>query len=148
MDRPRALVIASFVLASACSAGMYETALAERPLTQRELHSRDLTVTDEGTETELALAFAQALASEGFKVVDRGPYHGELEVTLTTERTRSGPISVATVRSDGFFVEEARVPAERGEAAAIWLAKTLATSQGVTDFVRNNGVPQQAAFGR
>jgi hypothetical protein len=148
MERPRALLAASFALAAACSAGRYEMTVAERPLTLREMGSRDLTVTDGGGEGELTTAFAQALAGEGFKVVDRAPYRGELEVTLTTYRTRAGPVSIATVRTDGFFVEEARVPADRGEGAAIWLAKTLAMSQRMADYVRNGGVPQQSLFGR
>ena len=133
-------------LALAACATEYHARPAEKPLNARELGSRDLTVVDSGADPSLADAFAQALESDGFKVVAHPAYHGELEVTLTTERTRQGQVAVATLRSDGFFVEEARAPLDRNDATAAWLAKTLAVSSGMADFVRNNGTPQQAPF--
>ena len=77
--------------------------------------------------------FSQALAARGFNVVDHDPRKGHLEVTLTHE----GDSLVETLRSDGWFVDEA-VGKDLGA-----LANTLAVSQRVTDFIRNSGLPQQ-----
>lgn len=133
-------------LCGAC--GHYRASLAEQPLTHRELASRRITVSDAGGAPGFADALSQALAGEGFNVVDHEPYHGDLEVTVSTKRTRRGPVAIATLRSDGFFVDEARAPVPEGDAAAAWLAKTLAISQGMTDFVRNGGTPQQSNFAK
>jgi len=57
-----------------------------------------------------------------------------------------GSIAVATLRSDGFFVEEARAAAKENQTTATELARSLAISRGMADFVRNSGTPQQATF--
>jgi hypothetical protein len=128
---------------SAACATAYHSAPADRPSTRAELNGWELTVNNEGTDERLAGSFAQALVDQGFQVVTHPAYQGELEVTLTTEHSDHGPVAVATLRSDGFFVDEARAPLDRGDAAAAWLAKTLAISQETADFVRNSGLPQQ-----
>ena len=66
-------------------------------------------------------------------VVDHEPFKGHLEVTLTHEADSL----VATLRSDGWFVDEAV-----GKDVES-LAATLAVSQRLTDFIRNSGLPQQ-----
>ena len=60
-------------------------------------------------------------------------YKNQLEATLS----REGADQVATLRSDGWFVDEA---VGRSMEA---LAQTLAVSQRVADFIRNSGLPQQ-----
>ena len=85
---------------------------AEVPLSRVELASRDLTVADGGSDPALRQAFSLALAREGFTVVSHPPYHEQLEVTLSVERT----VAVATLRSDGFFVEEARATLDGNDA--------------------------------
>jgi hypothetical protein len=127
-------------LTAACAAGQYRLTQASAPLTPRELGSHSVSVVDKG-EPALALPFSQALANQGFAVVDRPPYREDLEVTL--RHARSAPMLVATLRSDGFFVDEARVPEDQRDALA-QLASSLAQSQGMADFVRNSGTPQQA----
>lgn len=130
-------------LAAACATSEYRSEPAERPLTRREIGSRDLSVVDDGAEGGLAEAFAVALAQQGFRIVNHPAYHGELEVSLATQRSPQGPVAVATLRSDGFFVDEARAHLDRGDAAAAWLAKTLAISERMAEFVRNSGTPEQ-----
>jgi hypothetical protein len=71
-------------------------------------------------------------------VVAHPPYHEELEVTVSTQ----GPVAIATLRSDGFFVDEER--ATGNDTAA--LARALARSSAMADFVRNGGLPQQSNF--
>ena len=112
------------------------------PLSRVELASRDLTVADGGSDPALRQAFSLALAREGFTVVSHPPYHEQLEVTRSVERT----VAVATLRSDGFFVEEARATLDGNDATAAKLARTLAFSQGMADFVRNSGTPRQTTF--
>jgi hypothetical protein len=121
---------------SACAVGQWVPSPAEKPLTPAELGSRNLSVT--GADAELTEAFAQALKSDGFNVVAHPPYHEELEVTVSTQ----GPVAIATLRSDGFFVDEER--ATGNDTAA--LAKALAMSSAMADFVRNGGLPQQTNF--
>jgi hypothetical protein len=143
----RSLLFAGlFVSSLACS--RYRSTRADHPLTHRELASRSVTITDAGGAPGFADALSQALAVEGFTVVDHEPYHGELELTVNTRRSRSGPVAVATLRSDGFFVDEVRAHVEQGDAAAAWLAKSLAISQGMADFVRNGGTPSQTNFAK
>jgi hypothetical protein len=96
-----------------------------------ELAFYELTVRA-GSPEERA-AFARALAARGFNVVSHDPRKGHLEVTLTHEADSL----VATLRSDGWFVDEAV-----GKDVDA-LAATLAVSQRVTDFIRNSGLPQQ-----
>jgi hypothetical protein len=104
---------------------------AEHPPTPQELAFYELTVrADDAVEGD---AFARALAARGFNVVDHPPRKGHLEVTLTHE----GETLVATLRSDGFFVDEAL------GSSFDQLAQTLAVSQRVADFIRNSGLPQQ-----
>jgi hypothetical protein len=119
-------------LACACAPqGHWPPRPAEHPATRRELAAYELTV--QAPSPEERAAFARALAAQGFDVVDHPPYRLQLEVTLTHE----GPSLVATLRSDGFFVDEAV-----GDGVEA-LSKTLAVSQRVADFIRNSGVPQQ-----
>jgi hypothetical protein len=119
-------------LACACAAqGHWPPRPAESPATRRELAAYELTV--QAASPEERAAFALALATQGFDVVEHPPYRLQLEVTLTHE----GPSLVATLRSDGFFVDEAV-----GEDVET-LARTLAVSERVKDFIHNSGVPQQ-----
>ncbi len=53
---------------------------------------------------------------------------------------------MATLRSDGFFIDETHAPFDGTDAAVATLARTLAVSQGTADFVRNSGTPQQKSF--
>lgn len=120
------------VLACACAAqGHWPPRPAERPATRRELAAYELTV-QAPSPVERA-AFAKALVAQGFDVVEHPPYRLQLEVTLTHE----GLSLVATLRSDGFFVDEAV-----GDDLET-LARTLAVSERVKDFIHNSGVPQQ-----
>ena len=104
---------------------------ARNPPTRAELAAYELTV--KAVDPAEQAAFAQALAAQGFKVVDHEPYRLQLEATLTHE----DETLVATLQSDGWFVDEA--VGTNLEA----LAKTLAVSQRVADFIRNSGLPQQ-----
>ena len=104
---------------------------AEDPPTRRELAAYELTV--QAPSPGQRAAFAGALSALGFDVVDHPPYRLQLEVTLTHEDSSL----VATLRSDGFFVDEA----VGGDVES--LAKTLSLSQRVADFIRNSGLPQQ-----
>ncbi|HEY2029743.1 MAG TPA: hypothetical protein VGH20_11105 [Myxococcales bacterium] len=137
-----------FALATACATGEYRSEPAERPLTPREIAAHDLTVVDEGAQGGLAEAFMQALAQQGFRVVNHPPFHGELEVTLATQPSPQGPVAVAVMTSDGFFVDEARAHLDRGDAAAAWLAKTLAISERMAEYVRNSGTVDQTNFAK
>jgi hypothetical protein len=104
---------------------------AEHPATPAELAFYELTVVAaDPVERE---AFARALSARGFTVVDHPPRKGHLEVTLTQE---DGTL-VATLRSDGWFVDEAL------GSSVEQLTETLAVSQRVADFIRNSGLPQQ-----
>jgi len=104
---------------------------AEQPATRAELAAYELTVVAKAPAERAD--FARELSSLGFDVVDHPPYRLQLEVTLTREDSTL----VATLRSDGFFVDEA-VGADLAS-----LAKTLSVSQRVADFIRNSGLPQQ-----
>jgi hypothetical protein len=104
---------------------------AEHPPTRAELAVYELTV--RAADPAERSAFAQALATRGFNVVDQEPRRGQLEVVLT----REDHTLVATLRSDGWFVDEAL-----GTNLEV-LAGTLAISQRVADFIRNSGLPQQ-----
>jgi hypothetical protein len=127
-------------LASGCALGEWRSTPAERPLSHRELASWDVTVTS--ADKDLANVVAQAMASQGFKVVTHPPYHEELELTLKVQQAPEGLVAVATLRSDDFFVDEVRAKGTVGDAAAE-VARTLAGSQAMADFVRNSGLPQQ-----
>ena len=129
------------LLATAC-AGHWHSQIADKPLTHGELSSRALSIADDAHDPALYTAFARALAKEGFTVVERPPYHEDLEVTLSIARKPAGAVALATLRSDGFFIEEAQAPLDGADAAEA-LASTLAVAQGTADFFRNSGTPQQ-----
>ena len=133
-------------LLAACAVGNWRSRSADKPLTPSELASRNLSVADRAHEPALYAAFVRALASEGFTVVAHPPYHEDLEVTLTVARTPENFVVMATLRSDGFFIDEAHAPFDGTDAALATLARTLAVSQGTADFVRNSGTPQQKSF--
>jgi N-formylglutamate amidohydrolase len=133
-------------LFTACAVGQWHSVPAVRPLSRSELASRDLTIADGGLHPALRQEFSQALAAEGFTIVAHPPYHEELEVTLNVVRTAEAAVAVATLRSDGFFVDEARAPLEGNDSTAAALARTLAVSQSMADFVRNSGTPQQKSL--
>jgi len=104
---------------------------ADHPPTPAELAYYEVTPRAESQEERTR--FAQALSARGFTVVDHDPWKGQLEVFLTHE----GDTLVATLRSDGWFVDEA----VGGSIAQ--LVETLAVSQRLKDFIRNSGLPQQ-----
>ena len=104
---------------------------AKDPPTPKELAFYELTV--KAADPEERDAFASSLSTRGFNVVEHEPYKGQLDVTLTQEHETL----VATLRSDGYFVDEALGP----DVDA--LTETLAVSQRVADFIRNSGLPQQ-----
>ena len=128
-------------LGAACATGQWRSRRADNPLTRGELASRNLSVADEAHDAALSAAFARALASEGFNVVAHPPYHEDLEVTLSVVRRTDGEVVIGTLRSDGFFVDEVKAPPDDPAPAA--LARALAVSQGMADFVHNSGTPQQ-----
>jgi hypothetical protein len=129
------LVLRTFFVAAALLAceprGHWPPRPAEHPATRTELGVYELTV--RAGSAEERSAFSDALAARGFAVVPHEPRKGHLEVILTHE----GATLVATLRSDGWFVDEAL----GGDVGA--LADTLAVSQRVADFIRNSGLPQQ-----
>ena len=114
--RPLVIVL----LLSACGVGSYQSVRAEKPATRMELAAYPVSVAD----PELRDAMARA----GFTVVERAPYKGELQLSSVGQ--------VATLRSDGFFVDEVR-----GDPEAI--AQALAVSSRVAEFVRNSGTVEQ-----
>lgn len=128
-------------LVTAC-AGQWHSRAAEKPLTPAELSSWNLTIADDAHDAALRAAFARALADDGFRVVDHPPYHEDLEVTLSMARDRAGAVALATLRSDGFFIEEVQARLD-GAGTAKTLARRLAVAQGTADFFRNSGTPQQ-----
>ena len=130
-------------LAVACGGGQWQSRPADKPLTRAELSSRNVSILDQTSDPFLRAAFALALARKGFTVVPHPPYHEDLEVTLSVARTPAGMVATATLRSDGFFVDEARSPFDGTATAADALARTLAVSERTADFVRNSGTPQQ-----
>jgi hypothetical protein len=140
-----ATVAVALGLACGCASGEWRSKPAERPSSKMELGSRDVTV-DSGANPDFSRAVAKAMSDAGFNVVSHAPYHKELELKVDLLQAPQGSVAVATLRSDGFFVDEVRAHGG-GDEAAVALAKTLATSQAMADFVRNNGLPQQADFG-
>lgn len=142
----RVVVASALALLGACAVGRWSSRSADKPLTRDELSSRNLTVAGDAHDSTLHAAFVRALAREGFAIVAHPPYHEDLEVTLGITRVPEGVIAVATLRSDGFFIDEARVSLDGTDAALARLARTLAISQGIADFVRNSGAPQQKAL--
>jgi hypothetical protein len=105
---------------------------AEHPATLAELQAYQLSVY--GPTPDERNAFARALASRGFHVVDHEPVvRRQLAVTLTHDPKTL----VATIRSDGWWVDDA-LGASPEEVASV-----LARSQRIVDFIRNSGLPQQ-----
>jgi hypothetical protein len=131
-------------LLAGCATGEYSSQAARSPLSKTELAAYDVSVL--GSDSALSEEFAHALADRGFKVVAHAPYHEELEVIVSTEKTAQGPVAVATMRSDGFFVDEVRAP-EDGPHASVQLAEELAASRSMAWYVRNSGTPQQRDVG-
>jgi len=124
-------VVIALIALGCAPTGHWPPRPAEHPPTAAELAFYELTV--RAASADERTGFSQALAARGFNVVDHDPRKGHLEVTLTHE----GDSLVETLRSDGWFVDEA-VGKDLGA-----LANTLAVSQRVTDFIRNSGLPQQ-----
>jgi hypothetical protein len=154
----RSTIVMVLALSAGCMSGQWLSTPAERPLSRNELASRQVTV-DQGENPRLSRSVAEALTTAGFNVVSHPPYHKELELSVAFLRGPDGPVAVATLRSDGFFVDEVRVGgggdvrvggrdevrrAGRDMDAAAVIARTLAGSQAMADFVRNNGLPQQS----
>ena len=139
----RVVVASALAALGGCAAGQWRSRLADNPLTRSELSSRNLSVADATHDSMLHAAFVRALAREGFTIAAHPPYHEDLEVTLNVVRAPEGVVAVATLRSDGFFIDEACAALDGADAALATLAKTLALSQGTADFVRNSGTPQQ-----
>ncbi|HET7785320.1 MAG TPA: hypothetical protein VFL36_05080 [Myxococcales bacterium] len=125
----RAVLLAAAL--GCASSGHWPPRPAERPATPMELEFYD-TAVHAPTPAERA-ALAQALTAHHFRVVPGKSRKGHWDVALTHEGDRL----VATLRSDGFFVDEA-VGADVDA-----LADTLARSQRVLEFVQNSGLPQQ-----
>jgi hypothetical protein len=134
----------------ACAAYRRDSAPAARPLTPPELAAYELTVDevkanadDASLAASLRAAVVDALVRAGFRVVDHPPFRDEWELQLSLDPSAQGLLARATLRSDGFYVSEAQAEgADPGELAQK-LAASLAVSQGVADFVRNSGTPQQ-----
>jgi len=139
----RVVVTSALAALGGCAAGQWRSRLADNPLTRSEVSSRNLSVADATHDSMLHAAFVRALAREGFTIAAHPPYHEDLEVTLNVVRAPEGVVAVATLRSDGFFIDEARASLDGADAALATLARTLALSQGTSDFVRNSGTPQQ-----
>jgi hypothetical protein len=125
----RALFLA--VTLGCASSGHWPPRPAEHPATVAELQVYDMAV--HAPTAEEKAGFADALTAHHFRVVPGESRHGHWDVYLTHE----GDQLVATLRSDGFFVDEA----VGGDLDS--LAGTLAKSQRVVEFVRNSGLPQQ-----
>lgn len=106
----------------ACAAGQWESVPAEHPPTQYELSFLRVTVLG---PRELA----EAMAKEGFQVVNHPAYKEDLEL-----RYRRG---VATLRSGGYFVDEIR-----GDDLE-QIAYRFARSKRVKDFIQMSGTVEQ-----
>jgi hypothetical protein len=109
--------------ACACATGNWQSPIAEHPATREELASVKVTVDGPPELTE-------ALRRLGFPVVEHPPYHQDLMLRYAD--------GVATLRSDGFFVDEVR-----GDPQSV--AEQLARSARVAEFIRNSGMPDQRA---
>jgi hypothetical protein len=124
----RAALIAVALLA--CAPGRWESPRARHPASKDELASCRVTiVADEPLRDELK----QALARQGFGVVEHPAWHGDLEL-------KAAP-GLAVLRSDDFFVDQVRAPDAAG------MAQALAMSRRVRDFVRDSGTVEQRNVG-
>jgi hypothetical protein len=112
--------VAILLLFCACNAGPWKSVRAEKPATRGELAAYPVTVADP--------ALREPMARAGFNVVTRPPYKGDLELTIVGQ--------VATLRSDGFFVDEVS-----GDPEAI--AQAFAVSSRVAEFIRYSGTVEQ-----
>lgn len=121
-------VAAALALVACAHAGHWPPRAAGHPATRAELQAWEVTATDPD--------LARALEQRGFRVVRHPPYKGELEAVLTREDAQL----VATLTSDGLFVDEA-VGSSPSELAGV-----LARSERVAEFIRNSGLPQQRAL--
>jgi hypothetical protein len=110
------------LLSFACAVGQWESVPAEHPPTQYELSFLRVTVLG---PPELA----DAMAREGFKVVNHPAYKEDLELKYGH--------GVATLRSDGYFVDEIR-----GDDLD-QIAYRFARSKRVKDFIVMSGTVQQ-----
>jgi hypothetical protein len=117
----RALAIV--LLLCACGVGSWRSVRAAVPATRAELAAYPVSVADP--------VLREAMARAGFTAVERAPYKGELQLFSDGQ--------LATLRSDGFFVDEVR-----GDPASI--AEALAASSRVAEFVRNSGTVEQRSM--
>ena len=125
----RRCVLLAAALACA-SSGHWPPRPAKIPPTAKELEIYDMTV--HGDLEPDRTDFAEALSARHFRVTQESR-HGHWDVYLT----REGDDLVATLRSDGFFVDEAV------GKDVVDLAHTLAVSQRVNEFIKNSGLPVQ-----
>jgi hypothetical protein len=109
---------------AACAVGQWESVPAEHPPTLYELSFLHVTVLG---PPELA----DAMAQEGFQVVNHPAYKEDLEL-----RYRGG---VATLRSGGYFVDQ--IQSDDPEE----IAYRLARSKRVKDFIVMSGTVEQRA---
>ena len=109
-----------FLCLLACQPVAWKSVRAEKPATRAELAAWPVSVKDP--------VYRAAMTRAGFNAVERPPYRKELELSIAGD--------LATLRSDGFFVDEVRGTPDR-------IAEDLAASERVADFVRNSGLPQQ-----
>jgi hypothetical protein len=116
--------LAILALTAACGVGTWKSVRADKPVTRTELQSSPVSVRDP--------VLRGALAQAGFVAVERPPYKGELELTAVGDAGER----VASLRSDGYFVDQVR-----GDPEAI--ARALAESSRVAEFVRNSGTVEQ-----
>jgi hypothetical protein len=121
------------LLAVSCATGRWESAPAEKPATPAELALYPVTI-----QTAAIDGLPEALARAGFRVAPRTLTRQELQLSLRVETDTA----VATLRSDGFFVDEVRAPASSPDD----LARALARSRRVAEFVRNSGTPEQRSL--
>jgi hypothetical protein len=107
-----------------CATASSQSPVAQHPPQPFELAALRVTVNG---PPEMAAAMERA----GFSVVSHPPYQGDLLLTY-----RDG---VGTLRSDGYFVDEAR-----GDPNAV--AQHFARSEPVTEFIRNSGTTEQRSL--
>jgi hypothetical protein len=107
-------------------AGGWQSERSAHPASRAELASCRVTVT---AAEPLGAELRQALAQQGFTVVLREPFLGDLRLRAEGD--------LATLTSDEWFVDQVRAPDAASMAAA------LAVSRRVAEFVRNSGTVQQ-----
>lgn len=113
----------ALALLCGCATGRWVSVPAERPAARAELLALKVSVADP--------RLREAMAAAGFTAVQRLPYESELQLELKGEE--------ATLRSDGFFVDQVHgSPAE--------IARALAVSSRVAEFIRNSGTIEQRSL--